>query len=647
MSIQELNHHFVRHIITTALAPILILFGTDASANQFEAYERYVPDAVRIVSTDDFVYQGRSFTQINYLDTNNVVTQRYIDKTTDNISDSLPNDSTPVNSAPRMSEAIETILSLDDSKSDNTYKIVIFLKHESKDTPLLSPVGTKNQNVKQRVKQEIKLLEKYLKEAEKDRRKLANKLLEKYEIDISTIEVDPLNSRKIIASVDWKTLRKLSSDRVDIETIDIWRESSPTMAEAMAESRADTNHYNWMDGSGARVSVMESANGATAGCAPAGTATNYENLTGIDGEHGERVVGIVSDLAPNSYINCTFTNFNWDFIAIYNMQPHIINGSFSYLTHDPTTLLPINTMYDVPYPSVAREFDELVWDSNALVVASAGNGSQTLTQFSPSARGPGPLGVGSYGDNGNISGFSMFAEFLGHQKPELSAIGENVAVAGLGNANGTSFSAPHVTGVLAGLVGEYEEYRFRPALLKALAISGATRPIAGGLGLDSNGYGGIDASSFHNAQQATHAAWETLGAWWYIAALTEYELGMGTQYIDDDEIRLEATVPPGDSGGRARVVLSYAKVPSVIWANRNAARPIGTDLNISVYGPNGQFLGGSYDWSDPVEVFEFDMAGPGTYRIIINRAWERDLNYNTLGDGSPALRVGVAFNWDL
>jgi len=357
MSIQELNHHFFRNIITTALAPILILFGTDASANQFEAYERYVPDAVRIVSTDEFVYQGRSFTQINYLDTKNVVTQRYIDKTTDNISDSLPNDSTPVNSAPRMSGAIETILSIDDSKSDNTYKIVIFLKHESKDAPLLSPVGTKNQNAKQRVKKEIKLLEKHLKEAEKDRRKLANKLLKKYEIDISTIEVDPLNSRKIIASVDWKTLRKLSSDRVDIETIDIWRESSPTMAEAMAESRADTNHYDWMDGSGARVSVMESANGATAGCAPAGTATNYDNLTGIDGEHGERVVGIVSDLAPNSYINCTFTNFNWDFIAINNMQPHIINGSFSYLTHDPTTLLPINTMYDVPYPSVAREFD--------------------------------------------------------------------------------------------------------------------------------------------------------------------------------------------------------------------------------------------------------------------------------------------------
>ncbi len=79
----------------------------------------------------------------------------------------------------------------------------------------------------------------------------------------------------------------------------------------------------------------------------------------------------------------------------------------------------------------------------------------TTTQLNPIGRGPNTVTVGIYQDTGVINATSAFQEYLSYQKSEVSAVGTNVAVAGLGNATGTSFSAPPVTGVLAGLVVQY------------------------------------------------------------------------------------------------------------------------------------------------------------------------------------------------
>ena len=164
--------------------------------------------------------------------------------------------------------------------------------------------------------------------------------------------------------------------------------------------------------------------------------------------------------------------------------------------------------------------------------------------------------------------------------------------------------------------------------MKALAVSGATRPVTGGAGQASNGYGGIDAASFHNGSTITHDVFGGRQRWSVIESQVDG--------LQDNRARVIINVP--QNFGNARVAMSVMKNPDLIWPRRNTARPLGTDLNFSVFGPNGAYLGGSYDWRDSVEVLDFQLVGSGNYRVEITQAW-------AIGD--PAIEIGLAFNWDL
>lgn len=70
------------------------------------------------------------------------------------------------------------------------------------------------------------------------------------------------------------------------------------------------------------------------------------------------------------------------------------------------------------------------------------------------------------------------------------------------------------------------------------------------------------------------------------------------------------------------------------YANRNASHAIGTDLDVRVYDPNGNYVGGSYSWDNGFEVVEFDPTKTGYYRVAINRYANRDT--------SSKLNIGLA-----
>ncbi|WP_036308669.1 hypothetical protein, partial [Methyloglobulus morosus] len=82
----------------------------------------------------------------------------------------------------------------------------------------------------------------------------------------------------------------------------------------------------------------------------------------------------------------------------------------------------------------------------------------------------------------------------------------------------------------------------------------------------------------------------------------------------------------------------------IAWQNRGTytydhrgdAHPIGQDLDLSVYGPTGAYVGGSLSWDNPYEVVNFTPSVSGTYTIKVKRYANRD--------GGSAFRMGLLIN---
>jgi len=604
-----------------------------ASPYKVDEYVGELPLGSKVIEIEELLLNGQKFLQVVYLQSNNEINILYANVETDKVSSQLPEDSVGINSSPPHSREILRIAN-EPTSSEKRHRISVKLSDATmrlSDVDVTDYVGS-DSLLDDKYENDLK---KYLEERERAFKQLKDSVIERFALDSSTVTTTPLNYQYFEAMVSSDQIGRMVDTPNLIKSVNLATPSVTGIAEATAESRANTNDFNWLNGGGGRIGVIESLNNGslpagTAGCAPANTTPFYDNLEGVDGTHGQRVVGVIEAVSPNSYVFCTGVESNTGYGSLSNLNPHVINASFQYRNID-SAGNPVPSINGVPYPARAREYDDLTWESRALVVGIAGNASPVRTELNAMTRGPNTLAIGNYRDNGTINPSSLFQEYLGYQKPELSAIGTNIAAEGLPNASGTSFAAPHVSGVLGALSAEYTPYRFRPALAKALVAAGALRPITGGSGMASNGYGGIDAGSYHDGTTKTHEIWAVRASWNAIDSLTD-----GSR---NGKARRNVFIPI--SSGSARVAIAYMKDPDIIWANRSAARPLGTDYNVSVFGPSGQYLGGSYDWADPLEVFDFPLVGAGTYRVEVTNQWERDSTSATLID------FGLVLNWDL
>jgi hypothetical protein len=82
-----------------------------------------------------------------------------------------------------------------------------------------------------------------------------------------------------------------------------------------------------------------------------------------------------------------------------------------------------------------------------------------------------------------------------------------------------------------------------------------------------------------------------------------------------------------------------------MWLNRGTytfdhrleAHPIGMDLDLSVYDPNGDYIGGSFSWDNAFEKVNFRPTISGYYTFKIKRFANRDL--------ASHLRLGMYVNY--
>lgn len=206
-----------------------------------------------------------------------------------------------------------------------------------------------------------------------------------------------------------------------------------------------------------------------------------DNFVFEGGIHGQYVLSIMAAHWPGQYIGAApdasylllrsedvqsefpVEELNWASAAEYadSLGADIINSSLGYTTYDYPPLSHSNSDMDGNSTWVSRAAD-IAAKKGILVVSSAGNeGNSSWFHVSAPADGDSVLAVGAINQNGNYASFSSKGPSAdGDIKPNVTAVGANTAflyydfnqladkVAG---GNGTSFSAPLISGASASL----------------------------------------------------------------------------------------------------------------------------------------------------------------------------------------------------
>ncbi len=367
------------------------------------------------------------------------------------------------------------------------------------------------------------------------------------------------------------------------------------------------------------------------GCNPDGTYADYERLAGSTDGHSLAVAGILRGASPRSFIYCRggFTlprasdldgvGGN-EAVLVENHSWGNMPGRFGGQRHG-----------TAEYQLLDRDFDDHVYDDRVSVFVAAGNnGDLAPDHVNSPAKALNVVGVGAYDDSTNtITDWSSWQDGeVGNAKPELSAPGRSLSIPLADDGrlwSGTSFASPIAAAAAADLMGAYGWLQLRPAYIKAFMLAGSTDAIAGGA--DAVGVGGFDfRSAFFSG---TNTWWDGRNDAfdWY----DDRDSDPGNGYVDRPfDVDANRT-------SRVRVALSWATRGSYTHAHRGDAHPIGRDLDLVVYDPDGRRVGGSSSWDNPYEVVDFAPNRSGRYVARINEYANRD--------AGARLRMGLSINF--
>jgi hypothetical protein len=405
--------------------------------------------------------------------------------------------------------------------------------------------------------------------------------------------------------------RIIARGDADIAGIELYYEPKDTsLASAMTATGIDTGALPNTSTRGGTVGIYMTESG----CADPSRVTNYTRLAGSETDHSRNVSAIVRTVSPASYLYCRggpALPLASELGGVGGNAPiHIItrsNGGNASATYDTTD----------------RDWDDFVYNNNIAIFNAAGNEGDASGYIITPAKGFNIISVGSYNDaTSAVSTFSSYVNpEIKAQKPEIVAPGENIDAGGF-TMSGTSMATPHAAAFSADMMSGISALKYRPYLLKSFLLAGGTDVISGGV--DKVGLGGVDFNSaYYNGY-----------LWYYTgnnASFSYFDAGDG---VSDGYIEKKMYI--GSVGGNARAVLAWATRGSYTYDHKGDAHALGMDLDLSVYDPNGNYVGGSASFDNAYESVNFTPTMVGNYSFKIKRY----SNSDTASD----LRIGLSLN---
>jgi subtilisin family serine protease len=274
---------------------------------------------------------------------------------------------------------------------------------------------------------------------------------------------------------------------------------------------------------------------------------------------------------------------------------------------------------------MSRHYDTLVRNLMVTTVIAAGNGFPLPNFFfgcdpdivGTPANAYNAITVGSYKDHNTtdcnddtisscLSWYNPSSLNKDRIKPEVAAPGEGIYVVSnrspwIVEANGTSISAPIVSGLAALLMSRQAKLMWKPEAVKALLMASAINNIEGIERLSTkDGAGGVHAEAADNILTGSVGGWED----WYVSP-SNTQVHIKKLQLGEQNLTLKAA-------------LAWSTDPSY----KHYARTPSIDLDLYLYAPDGTLVSESTSYDNTYEVVQFDtrgLAGEYTLKVVTHR----------------------------
>lgn len=385
------------------------------------------------------------------------------------------------------------------------------------------------------------------------------------------------------------------------DAIDLYREPTyDDLTGAMLATSANWVSKLNLTGDGVGIYMTDG------GCPdPGPDLPRYYRLSGSPDSHAQNVASIIRGISPSVlYCNSYYTT---------GRRLPTVSEMWGVPGQAPVSILTMSmgwTPDNNEYGVLDKEWDDFAHLNSVLMFKSAGNRGDFDGWVTSPGKAYNIVSVGAY-DHRNMTQAS-FSSHVNRRntKPEVLAPGVGITAGGY-TMSGTSMASPHAAAISAALTSTNLLAKIHPTLGKAQLLAGATDSINGQKG---GAVGGVDF--YDSLRDSSIVFWRSLpNRHFSFYDFFDYLPPIGLSHsfvIKHSNIK------------RARVVLTWQNRGAYLYAHRHDAHPIGMDLDLCVYGPNGLAVGCSASWDNPYEIVDFYPAQSGVYRIAVRRYANRD-----------------------